>query len=110
MNRVDIAFAFAAIPWAQDADLEWLGWRGRSLRQRARLDRDSAEHRGATAITTRLEGWRKIGEPKGHPFWAWTTMSGRAFRRQLHLAAERGNATARKHLALMLVSDVQGAA
>lgn len=110
MNRVDLAFAHDAVPWADDADREWLAPRGRRLRRRARFSRDAALHRQATAITYRVDGWRKQGEPKGHPFWAWTSMRERGFRHQLHLGAERGNATARKHLALMLVSDIQGAA
>jgi hypothetical protein len=107
MNRVDLALGTTDVYWADEADAEWVALRGRTLRRRARFSRDAAFHRQSTAITSRVDGWRKQGEPKGHSFWAWTSMRERDFRRQLHLGAERGNATAQKHLALMLVSDIQ---
>lgn len=110
MNRVDLAMGLADIYYGDERDHEWVARHGRNLRRRARLNRDTFEHRASTAITTRIEGWRKYGEPRGYTFWAWTTMSPEAFRQQLHVAVGRGSNTAAKQLAIGLVEDLQGAA
>lgn len=107
MNRVDLAFGLSACPWADLGDQHWVAERGRTDRKRARLNRDSFEHRYATAITTRLEGWRKQGEPRGYAFDAWTQMPTDAFRHQCHLAASRGSRFAQRQLALVLIGDLR---
>jgi hypothetical protein len=66
MNRVDLALARAEYDWADNEDIPWLLGRGRDIRRDARLSYQVAMHRAGTAITTRIEGWRRLGEPKGY--------------------------------------------
>lgn len=109
MTRVDLALALEHYPWADEDDRAWLLGRGRDLRRSARFACQVAMHRAGTAITTRVEGWRKLGEPKGYSFAPWSNMGEEAFRRQCHLGIARGSMTAARHLSLLLVSDVRAA-
>ena len=113
MNRVDLALALDRYDWADEhvtEDAQWLRGRGRDIKRGARLDAQATRQRQCTPIAVRLQGWRRMVEPRGHSFWAWSTMSETAFRRQCHLAVLRGSEAAARHLAMMLVADVKGAA
>ena len=111
MSRVDLELAIHAVGmiYPQAEDDEWLLRLGRELKRGYRLDAAVAHHRQSTAITTRVEGWRKFGEPKGYSFAAWSTMDEAEFRRQCHLGVARGSTTAEYQLALLLVSNVRAA-
>jgi hypothetical protein len=113
MNRVDLALALDRYDWADErdsTDAQWLRGRGRDLKRSARLDAQATRQRQCAPMSVRLQGWRRMIEPRGYSFWSWSTMSETAFRRQCHLAVLRGSETAARHLAMMLVSDIKGAA
>lgn len=111
MNRVDLALGTTDVYWADEADAEWVTSHGRTLRRRARLDRDSALRLQAMPLCVRLRGWRRYGQPRDYSFTQWSPwMTADGYRAQLHLAVLAGSKTAVRHLSQGLVDDVQGAA
>lgn len=111
-NRTDLALGTHEVYWVETTGPEWqshIAAEGRTVRRRARLDRESALRLQLMPIKLRLVGWRRYGKPQGCSFAEWSPWI-RDYRGQLHLAVLRGSEFAARQLSQALVDDVRGAA
>lgn len=110
MNRVDLALG--ELEWTYPGQSpESIAADGRRARRQTAASMACAMHHQSMPIRLRVQWWRRVGEPKGHPFaiWSpWVTEVG--WRRQAHLTASRGSAYAARQIALFLVCDLREAA
>lgn len=111
MNRTDYILGTREVYWADTAGPESLRHilsEGRTVRRRARLDRDAALRLQSMPMRLRYRGWRRLGEPKGYAFSVWSPwMTASGYRARLHLAVLSGSEFAAWQLTQALADDAR---